>query len=86
MNKILLKPGENNTWVEQLEDACMNGLLYEILPGMINKTRMGKRLLIWQAKRKTGCLEMELGEMNYCEIDYPFSISPNYFMPEKSLN
>jgi|SRR5579871_6312592 len=86
LEKTLLKPDKHYTWVEQLENACMHGLLYKILPGMIQRNRIGKELLVWQAKRKTGCLEMELGEIDYCEIDYPFSISPNYFMPEKIFN
>lgn len=33
---------------EQLEEACWNGLLNELLPGMIEKSTSGKNLLRWQ--------------------------------------
>jgi len=61
--------GRNLSPVEQLEDACWNGLLYEMFPGIIEKTPKGKALFLWQVRHNATSLEMEL-----CE--YPNSIDP----------
>jgi len=70
---------------EQLEDACWNGMLYDMLPGIIAKSPTGKQLFLWQMKQKSLGLEMELGEFPPT-IERYFSIDPQYFLPEKSYN
>ena len=37
---------------EQLEDACWNGLLDEMLPELVQKTAEGKKLFLWHEIRR----------------------------------
>ncbi|WP_153799875.1 hypothetical protein [Foetidibacter luteolus] len=70
---------------EQLEDACWNGMLYEMLPGLVETSAAGKKLFLWQMKQNKECLEMELGECPG-QVDYMFSIDPHYFLAGKICN
>lgn len=70
---------------EQLEDACWNGQLYDLLPGVIATTENGKRLFVWQMKQENNCLEMELGEFPR-QIDYWYSIDPYNSISTKNYN
>lgn len=66
--------------IEQLEDACWNGLLYEMFPGVIEKTAKGKRLFLWQVLHSNNsCLEMELGEYPK-EIEDSMSLNSYKFL------
>jgi hypothetical protein len=55
----------------QLEEACWNGLLEDLFPGMINKTPSGKVLPLWKISQGTSFLEIELSE-------YPHSLKKQY--------
>jgi hypothetical protein len=64
---------------EQLEEACWNGLLHEILPEVIEKSSAGNQLPLWQIRHGTSLLEIELGD------PIPFfkgecSINPHNFL------
>lgn len=74
-----------NTQTEQLEAACWNGLLDEMLPGIIQKSGDGKQLFLWQIKHNKTSLEMELGDYP-AAIDHYFSIDPYYMLMKKSYN
>ncbi|QEC69199.1 hypothetical protein FRZ67_18470 [Panacibacter ginsenosidivorans] len=64
---------------EQLENACWNGALYEMLPGVIKKTPGGKNLYVWEVRSYANFLEMELGE--YLETTkQQDSINPYIFL------
>src|SRR5882762_2387712 len=60
---------------DQLEDACWNGLLDEMLPGIIEKSTNGKKLYLWQMRHYKSFLEMELSEHPQA-IEQYFSIDP----------
>lgn len=64
---------------EQLEEACWNGLLNEMLPGIIEKSSTGKDLLLWQIIHHRSFLEIDLCESPYAE-DRFHSISPYVFL------
>jgi hypothetical protein len=60
---------------EQLENACWNGLLYEIIPEVMQKKR---NFFLWQINSGKFFLSIELGEQPV-SIDHIFSIDPYLF-------
>ena len=67
---------------EQLEDACWNGLLHEMLPEIIEP---GHNLFLWQIRMGSSFLELELSEYPI-ETDSAFSIDPYIFEKELGYN
>lgn len=76
------KPSTPN---EQLEEACWNGLLDEMLPGIIARSNSGKKLSLWQITHFSSFLDLELSEAPAI-FSEPFSINPYLFVPTLSLN
>ncbi len=70
---------------EQLEEACWNGLLDELLPGIIEKSALGKKLFLWQIIPCRSFLEIELCE-SPVQTDNTLSINPYIFLPVVSCN
>ncbi len=70
---------------DKLEDACWNGLLDEMLPELIQKTREGKSLFLWHIRHCKSFLEIELSE-SAPAIERHFSIDPYFFVPRQILN
>lgn len=70
---------------EQLENACWNGLLDEMLPELIEKTTKGKKLFLWHIRHCKSFLEIELSESSPL-IEREFSIDPYFFVPGLLLN
>ena len=70
---------------EQLEEACWNGLLDELVGDIFEKNASGKRLGLWQIHIGQYLLELEL-----CNYPQPnlmhFSINPDFFMKTKHYN
>lgn len=75
------QPGNNAnlSQPEKLEEACWNGLLNELLPGVIEKSASGKALLLWQVKHGKSFLEIELCEAPEA-MDLYYSIDPYAFL------
>jgi hypothetical protein len=72
--------GQNQfTEKEQLQNACWNGLLPEMLPE-ICKPAKDKDLYLWQITEATSFINLELGEVPG-EIEKYHSINPYYFLP-----
>ena len=70
---------------EQLEDACWNGLLDEMLPELIQKTTEGKKLFLWHIRHCRSFLGVELSESSP-SIECELSIDPYFFVPGLLLN
>ena len=70
---------------EQLEDACWNGLLSEMLPEIVQKTTDGKNLFLWNVRQCRSFLEIELSESSPV-IEKEFSIDPYLFVSTILLN
>jgi hypothetical protein len=70
---------------EQLENACWNGLLDEMLPELIKKTPEGKKLFLWHIRQCRSFLEIEMSETSLM-IESEFSIDPYFFVPGLLLN
>ncbi|MDQ6756487.1 MAG: hypothetical protein M3004_06090 [Bacteroidota bacterium] len=70
---------------EQLEEACWNGLLQEILPEITIQTNVDKKIYLWQVKEAASFIELEFGEAPEEKENY-FSIDPYSFMPIQLLS
>ena len=70
---------------ERLEEACWNGLVYEMLPEISAKTADGKNLRLWQIRASETFLELELGESPEIK-DNDFSIDPPSALSGKCMN
>ena len=82
-----MDPGssDNLTGNERLEEACWNGLLYDMLPEISAKAADGKNLRLWQIRASESFLELELGESPEIK-DNDFSIDPPCVLAGKCLN
>ena len=74
----------NLTEKEQLEEACWNGLLQNMLPE-IYEHPVGKKLYLWQIKEAASFIEIELGELPE-EKENHLSIDPYSFLPIRLLS
>ena len=82
------KDSENNnkrSAIENLENACWNGLLDEMFPELIQKTAEGKQLFLWHIRHCRSFLGIELSESAPL-IVREFSIDPYFFMETKIMN
>ena len=68
--------GRYDSEAEQLQDACWNGLLNEMLPEIC---KSGKDIFLWQIRENKCGLEIELGELPL-EVDSYYSIDPYIFL------
>jgi hypothetical protein len=69
---------------EQLEEACWNGLLPEMLPEL-SVYAGGKKLFLWNIREAKSFIELELGEEPLTVVKQ-FSIDPYVFMETQTLN
>ena len=70
---------------EQLEQACWNGLLPEMLPEISQLNEVGNKLFLWDVKEGSSFLSLELEEFPAPKDKY-FSIDPYSFVPEILLS
>jgi hypothetical protein len=70
---------------EQLQNACWNGLLQDMLPEICKPTAEDKKLYLWQITEATSFIELELGEVPG-EIEKNHSINPHSFLPLQLLS
>ncbi|MDB5222328.1 MAG: hypothetical protein JWN83_995 [Chitinophagaceae bacterium] len=68
---------------EQLEEACWNGLLHDMLPEICEQSP-GKKLYLWHIRETKSFIEIDLGELpeekeKYSSID-PYSFLPTCFL------
>lgn len=70
---------------EQLQEACWNGQLSEMLPEICQLFAGDKILYLWQIKQNKSSLEIILGETPD-EMEKEFSIDPYSFLSVQILN
>ena len=75
----------NLTEREQLEEACYNGLLEEMLPEVFMQMPQEKKLYLWDIKEGNSFIELELGEIPEEKENF-FSIDPYSFLHLKLLS
>ena len=78
--KIAHKNLRNQSYADQLEEACWNGLLDELLEGIIENTASGKRPCLWHTQQRVSFLELELCDDLQFTERY-LSIDPYSFLP-----
>ena len=71
--------------VDQLEEACWNGLLDEMLPGIVEEACNDKHLFMWDIKHQEDCVAIELGQYPE-DIQVVYSIDPDNFLGIKNYN
>jgi hypothetical protein len=71
--------------MEQLQEACWNGLLETMLPEVWIKPPNGGSLYLWDIKEAQHFLELVLSELPL-PIDHRLSITPHCFLPLQSYN
>lgn len=81
------KDGNNHyfSYEQQLEKACWNGVLKEMLPEIFEKIPADANLYIWQIQVCSSFLELEMGE-NQERIEKDNSINPYSFLQVQCLN
>jgi hypothetical protein len=70
---------KNLTQQEQMEEACANGLMQELLPEVFESPD-NKKLYLWQMKPGFSFLQLELGEYPLA-FEKELSIDPHNFLP-----
>ncbi|MEO5996088.1 MAG: hypothetical protein ABIN89_05165 [Chitinophagaceae bacterium] len=73
------------SYTEQLEEACWNGLLDDLLPGTIEKPTSGKKLHLWQVRSGSSFIRIELCTFPIV-IEKQLSIDPYFFVPQMDLS
>ena len=71
--------------IDQLEEACWNGMLESLLPGMMERTASGRRLFLWQVIPYNSFLEIELCESPF-DGEIELSVNPYLFLREMTVN
>ncbi|HTS44521.1 MAG TPA: hypothetical protein VMH01_09005 [Puia sp.] len=73
------------TDLEQLEKACWNGLMKELLPEIFEKSSDGKELYLWNIVEAESFIGLDLSEYPG-PIEKADSINPYYFLSEQFYN
>src|SRR5687768_8059410 len=74
-----MRESRNLSSMEQLEEACWNGLLEDSLPEIIEKSHTGKRLCLWHIRHGQSFLQIELCE-SPLTIEKKYSIDSTCFL------
>ncbi len=70
--------GRTLSSMEQLEEACWNGLLEDSLPEIVEKSANGKSLYLWHIRHGRSFLQIEL-----CE--FPVMIEKRYSIDSRAV-
>src|SRR5580693_6670569 len=73
------------TQIEQLQEACWNGLVKTMLPEVWIEPPNGGILYLWEVKEAGAFLELKIGEIPL-SIDRHLSLTPCYFLPFQVYN
>ena len=71
--------------MEQLQEACWNGQLPEMLPEICKTSATGKALFLWEIKQNRSGLEIILSETPD-QTESEFSIDPYLFLSAQVVN
>jgi len=80
-----LSDKKNLSDLEQLEEACVNGLLQEMLPEICARPKDANKIYLWGIKEGDSFIELDYSEFP-AETDKYFSIDPYSFLLTKSFN
>jgi hypothetical protein len=75
----------NYSEIEQLQEACWNGLVKTMLPEVWIKPPNGGILYLWEVREAESFLELEIGEIPL-PIDPRLTLKPRYFLSFQVYN
>jgi hypothetical protein len=75
----------NYTEIEQLQEACWNGLVKTMLPEVWIEPPNGRILYLWEVKEAQSFLKLEIGEIPL-PIDPRLSLTPCSFLSFQVYN
>lgn len=70
---------------EKLEEACWNGLLTELLRGVLVSSKKDEKIFLWKTHVADMFLCIELSKAPY-PVDCFHSLDPYLFLPVKNYN
>ena len=73
---------KNLTPEENMEEACANGLIQELLPEAFNRDH---KMYLWQMHPGFSFVQLELGEFPLA-VDKQFSLDPHNFLTSLCLS
>ena len=75
----------NQAAAEQLEIACWNGILDELLPEIMHATSCDKELFLWEVEMRTSYLRISMG---VCQpvLEEQFTLDPHIFLCTQEMN
>jgi hypothetical protein len=70
---------------EQLEAACWNGLVDELLPEIVHQSSYDEKLFLWQVEMRTSYLRISIG---VCPpvLEEQFTLDPHIFLCTQEMN
>ncbi|MFI5186211.1 MAG: hypothetical protein ACHQF0_05770 [Chitinophagales bacterium] len=69
----------------QLQNACWNGLVFEILPDIIKQTSLKNLNYTWEVIPAENFIEIKIGAVPFT-VSHKASINPYLFYSEKNFN
>ncbi len=76
---------QDNSLEAQLQRACWNGLIFEILPDIPEYPSQKNSSFIWEVIPAENFIDVKIGEAPYF-IEYTMSVNPYFFLLEKNFN
>jgi hypothetical protein len=70
---------------EQIQEACWNGMLPEMLPEICLQFGERDKLYLWHVKENKSSIEIDICDAP-CDIEKDFSIDPYAFLSVQLLN
>lgn len=73
------------TAAQQLEAACWNGILHELIPEIMQSPSGGEKLFLWQVETKKCCLRLSMGACAPI-LENQFTLDPYLFLCSQEMN
>jgi len=69
----------------QLQKACWNGLIFEILPDILEYAADKNGMYTWEVTAAEHFIDVKIGAAPY-SVEYGMSVNPYFFLLEKNFN
>lgn len=79
-DKEFTKDNRSLSPLEQMEEACWNGLLPELFPELEVLPGNDRELILWQIRQSASLLQIKMSD-SVISVDGYYSIDPSYFLP-----
>lgn len=75
----------DNSLTGQLQRACWNGLIFEILPDILDYPAQTSSIYTWEVTPAEHFIDVKIGAAPY-SVEYGMSVNPYFFLLEKNFN